>query len=343
MSKRFRCTICVIRTICVILLIFCMGCIENEQTAITENLENNNSVSELKRNLVEDYYKKLDKAGEMASYINHMKVINPYSRPRMDYAFDEEVFYMNESEIEKIEYERGIITLNRQPLHFVDFSKIEELGTSNDTKINSTIIKSIVYTAFTPAYNLGNEQINRIVFSRNILLKRCSTEAEKNTLSEYFKTLDTWSKFKACLVYANVPMSTSDENRTFVIDNVEAMNIITSLEWKQTDLEDYFEFLDSSGFDSAENLLNFTRQFRVAKQNVNNGFSSREIKKIYEARKFVIVNIPQNSEQNNDISKSDLQMYFNQCDIADLSSQDSQQSKANVTIATTCTSAVTGC
>lgn len=288
-----------------------MGCIGNEQTAITENLENNNPSNEVKINLVEGYYKKLDKAGEMASYINHMKVINPYNRPRMDYVFDEEVFYMNESELEKIEYERGIITLNRQPLHFVNLSKIEELEISNDTKINSTILNPIVYTAFTPTYNLDDEQINCIKLSRNILLKRCSTEAEKNRLSEYFKTLDTWSKFKDCLVYANVPMSTSDENRTFVIANAEAMNIITGLEWKQTDMEKYFEFLDSSGFDSSDNMLNFTRQFRIAKQNIDNESSPREKKKIYEARKFVIANFPQNS---NDINKSDIQMYFNQCD-----------------------------
>lgn len=289
-------------------MIFCIGCIENEQRAIVTNIENNNSTNEIEINLVEDYYKELDKAEEMASYINNIQLINYYNRPRMDYVFDEEVFYMNESELEKVEYERAMITLNRQPLHFVNLNKIEEFGTSD---YNNTHINSIVYTAFTPMYNLDDEQTNCIMFSRNILLKHCSTEAEKNTLSEYFKTLDTWSKFKNSLVYANVPMNNSDENRTFVIDNVEDMDIIIGLEWKQADMEQYFEFLDKSGFDSSDNMLNFARQFRMAKQNINNESSSRKQEKIYEAREFVIANFPQNS---NDIDKSDIQKYFKQCD-----------------------------
>lgn len=301
MSKIFRYAI-------VTLLIFCIGCIENEQRAIVTNIENNNSTNEIEINLVEDYYKELDKAEEMASYINNIQLINYYNRPRMDYVFDEEVFYMNESELEKVEYERAMITLNRQPLHFVNLNKIEEFGTSD---YNNTHINSIVYTAFTPMYNLDDEQTNCIMFSRNILLKHCSTEAEKNTLSEYFKTLDTWSKFKNSLVYANVPMNNSDENRTFVIDNVEDMDIIIGLEWKQADMEQYFEFLDKSGFDSSDNMLNFARQFRMAKQNINNESSSRKQEKIYEAREFVIANFPQNS---NDIDKSDIQKYFKQCD-----------------------------
>lgn len=301
MSKIFRYAI-------ITLLIFCIGCIENEQRAIVTNIENNNSTNEIEINLVENYYKELDKAEEMASYINNIQLINYYNRPRMDYVFDEEVFYMNESELEKVEYERAMITLNRQPLHFVNLNKIEEFGTSD---YNNTHINSIVYTAFTPMYNLDDEQTNCIMFSRNILLKHCSTEAEKNTLSEYFKTLDTWSKFKNSLVYANVPMNNSDENRTFVIDNVEDMDIIIGLEWKQADMEQYFEFLDKSGFDSSDNMLNFARQFRMAKQNINNESSSRKQEKIYEAREFVIANFPQNS---NDIDKSDIQMYFKQCD-----------------------------
>lgn len=301
MSKIFRYVI-------ITLLIFCIGCIENEQRAIVTNIENNNSTNEIERNLVEDYYKELDKAEEMASYINNIQLINYYNRPRMDYVFDEEVFYMNESELEKVEYERAMITLNRQPLHFVNLNKIEEFGTSD---YNNTHINSIVYTAFTPMYNLDDEQTNCIMFSRNILLKHCSTEAEKNTLSEYFKTLDTWSKFKNSLVYTNVPMNNSDENRTFVIDNVEDMDIIIGLEWKQADMEQYFEFLDKSGFDSSDNMLNFARQFRIAKQNINNESSSRKQEKIYEAREFVIANFPQNS---NDIDKLDIQKYFKQCD-----------------------------
>ncbi|MCO5382425.1 MAG: hypothetical protein NHB15_10360 [Methanosarcina barkeri] len=84
-------------------------------------------------------------------------------------------------------------------------------------------------------------------------------------LSEYFKTIDTWSKFKDSLVYANVPMN-SDENRTFVVDNVEDVDVITDLKWKQTDLEQYFEFLDSSGFDSSDEMLIFARQFRITKK-----------------------------------------------------------------------------
>lgn len=298
----FRCTICII------LLIFCIGCIESEQRVIVENIKNSNSTNEVKINLVEDYYKELDKAGEMASYINNMQLMNYYNRPRIDYVFDEEVFYMNESELEKIEYERAIITLNRQPIFFTNLNKIEEFGTSNYT---NTHINSIVYAAFTPLYNLDDEQTNCIIFSRNILLKHCSTEAEKNTLSEYFKTIDTWSKFKDSLVYANVPMNNSDENRTFVIDNVEDMDIIIGLKWKQADLEQYFEFLDSSGFNSSDDLLTFTRQFRTARQNINNELSDREREKIYSAREFVITNFPQNSA---DINKSDIQMYFNQCD-----------------------------
>ncbi len=302
MSKIFRCTICVI------LFIFCVGCIENEQRAIRGNSENNNSTSEVQINLVEDYYKELDKAGEMADYINHMELLNYYNRPRIDYVFDEEVFYMNESELAKIEYKRAIITLNRQSIHFVNLNNIEEFGTSNYT---NTHINSIVYAAFTPMYNLDDEQTNCIIFSRNILLKHCSTEAEKNTLSEYFKTIDKWSKFKNSLVYANVPMNNSDENRTFVVDNVEDMDVITDLEWKQTDLEHYFEFLDSSGFDSSDEMLIFARQFRIAKQNINNELSDREREEISSAREFVITNFPQNS---NDINRSDIQMYFYQCD-----------------------------
>ncbi|AKB46603.1 hypothetical protein MSKOL_0826 [Methanosarcina sp. Kolksee] len=301
MSKIFRYAI-------ITLLIFCIGCIENEQRAIVTNIENNNSTNEIEINLVEGYYKELDKAEEMASYINNIQLINYYNRPRMDYVFDEEVFYMNESELEKVEYERAMITLNRQPLHFVNLNKIEEFGTSD---YNNTHINSIVYTAFTPMYNLDDEQTNCIMFSRNILLKHCSTEAEKNTLSEYFKTLDTWSKFKNSLVYANVPMNNSDENRTFVIDNVGDMDIIIGLEWKQADMEQYFEFLDKSGFDSSDNMLNFARQFRIAKQNINNESSSRKQEQIYEAREFVIANFPQNS---NDIDKSDIQKYFKRCD-----------------------------
>jgi len=300
-SKIFRYAI-------ITLLIFCIGCIENEQRAIVTNIENNNSTNEIEINLVEGYYKELDKAEEMASYINNIQLINYYNRPRMDYVFDEEVFYMNESELEKVEYERAMITLNRQPLHFVNLNKIEEFGTSD---YNNTHINSIVYTAFTPMYNLDDEQTNCIMFSRNILLKHCSTEAEKNTLSEYFKTLDTWSKFKNSLVYANVPMNNSDENRTFVIDNVGDMDIIIGLEWKQADMEQYFEFLDKSGFDSSDNMLNFARQFRIAKQNINNESSSRKQEQIYEAREFVIANFPQNS---NDIDKSDIQKYFKRCD-----------------------------
>jgi hypothetical protein len=286
-----------------------MGCIGNEQRAIKENIENNNSSSKVEINLVENYYEELDKAGKMASYINNMQSINYYNRPGIYYVFDEEVFYMNESELEKIEYEKATITLNRQSIFFTNLNKIEEFGTSNYT---DTHINSIVYTAFTPMYNLDDEQTNCIIFSRNILLKHCSTEAEKNTLNEYFKTIDTWSKFKDNIVYANVPMNNnSDESRTFVIDNVEDMDVITGLEWKQADLEQYFEFLDSSGFNSSDDMLIFARQFRIANRNINSESSDREQQIISDAREFVITNFPQNSS---DINKSDVQMYFNQCD-----------------------------
>jgi len=277
-----------------------VGCIENEQRAIVESIENNNSTNEAQITIVEDYYKELDKAGEMASYINNMKLIDYYNRPRILYMFDEEVFYMNESELAKLEYEKATITLNRQSLHFVNLNKIEEFGISNYT---NTHINSIVYTAFTPMYNLDDEQTNCIIFSRNILLKHSSTEAEKNMLNEYFKTIDTWSKFKDSLVYANVPMNNnSDENRTFVIDNIEDMNVITGLEWKQADLEQYFEFLDSSGFNSPDDMLIFARQFRIAKRNIYSESSDREQKIISDAREFVITNFPQN---RSDINKSD--------------------------------------
>lgn len=285
-----------------------MGCIESEQRVIAENVESSNSTNNVEINLVEDYYKELDKAGEIAYYINHMKLINFYNRPKIVYAFDEEVFYMNESELAKVKYERATITLNRQPIHFVDLNKIEEFGTSNYT---NTHINSIVYTAFMPMYNLNDEQINCIIFSRNILLKHCSTEAEKNTLSEYFKTMDTWSEFKDSLIYANVPMNNSDENRTFVIDNVEDMDIIIDLEWKQADLEQYFAFLDSSGFDSSDDMLIFARQFRIAKRNINSESADREREKISDAREFVITNFPQNGR---DINRSNIRMYFNQYD-----------------------------
>lgn len=286
-----------------------MGCIENEQRAIVESIENNNSTNEAQITIIEDYYKELDKAGEMASYINNMKLIDYYNRPRILYMFDEEVFYMNESELAKLEYEKATITLNRQSLHFVNLNKIKEFGTLNYT---NTHINSVVYTAFTPMYNLDDEQTNCIVFSRNILLKHISTEAEKNMLNEYFKKIDTWSKFKDSLVYANVPMNNnSDENRTFVIDNVEDMNVITGLDWKQADLEQYFEFLDSSGFNSSDDMLIFARQFRIANRNIYSESSDREQKTISDAREFVITNFPQN---RSDINKSDVQIYFNQCD-----------------------------
>jgi len=294
-------------TLYLILFIFCVGCIE-EQKVITENIENKSSTNEIQINLVEDYYKKLDKAGEMAHYINNIQLINYYNRPRIDYVFDEEVFYMNESELEKIEYERAIITLNRQPIHFTDLNKIEEFGTSNYT---NTHINSIVHTAFTPLYNLDDEKTNCIIFSRNILLKHCSTENEKNTLNRYFKTIDTWNRFKDSLTYANVPMNNSDENRTFVINNVEDMDTIIGLGWKQDDMVQYFEFLDSSGFNSSEDMLTFSRQFRIARQNINEKSSYREREKIYSAREFVITNFPQNS---NDINRSDIQIYFNHYD-----------------------------
>jgi len=304
MSKIFRCTIFLI------LLIFCVGCIETEQKVILENIENNDSTNEVQIAIVEDYYKELVKAGEMASYINNMKSINYYNRPRIIYQFDEEVFYMNESELAKLEYEKATITLKRQSLHLVNLNKIEEFGTSNYT---NTHINSVVYTAFTPMYNLDDEQTNCIIFSRNILLKHCSTEIERNTLNEYFKTIDIWSKFKDSLAYTNVPMNNnSDKNRTFAINNVEDMNVITGLEWKQADLEQYFEFLDSSGFNSSDDMLIFVRQFRIAKRNINNESSDREQKLISDAREFVISNFPQNSSN---INKTDVQMYFNQCDM----------------------------
>ena len=61
-------------------------------------------------------------------------------------------------------------------------------------------------------------------------------------------------------------MNNPDTNRTFIIDNVEDMNKITGFKWKQTDLKQYFEFLDSSGFNSSNNMLNFVANFELQKE-----------------------------------------------------------------------------
>ena len=111
---------------------------------------------------------------------------------------------------------------------------------------------------------------------------------------------------------ANVPMNNPDTNRTFIIDNVEDMNKITGFKWKQTDLKQYFEFLDLSGFNSSNNMLIFARQFRIAKRNVNNKSSDGEREIIYNAREFVIANFPKIDSSG--IYRSDIQMYFNHCD-----------------------------
>lgn len=283
-----------------------MGCIDNEQKVITEK-ENNNSINKVQTNLVDNYFQKLEKASEIAYYLNNMNLVNSYSRPRIIFMFDEEYYYMNESEKNKVEYENALIELENCTIHFINLNKIEGLETPNTA---SDYINSIVYTAFTPLYNIDNEQTIYITDSRNILLKHCSTETEKNALSEYFKTIDIWSKFKDCLVYANVPMNSSDTNRTFVINNVEGMNTITGLKWKQADLKQYFEFLDSSGFHSSSEMLTFSRQFRIAQRNINNELPGAERDKIYNAREFVIANFPQYND--NGIQKSDIQLYFNQ-------------------------------
>lgn len=285
-----------------------MGCIDNEQKIITEKAENN-SINEVQINLIDNYFQKLEKSSEMAYYINNMNLVNSYSRPRIFFLFDEEYFYMNESEKNKVEYENASIELDNCTIHFINLNEIEGLET-HDTAYD--YMNSIVYTAFTPLYNIDNEQTIHITNSRNILLKHCSTETEKNALSKYFKTIDTWSKFKDCLVYANVPMNKSDTNRTFVINNVEGMNTITGLKWKQADLKQYFEFLDSSGFHSSAEMLTFSRQFRIAQKSINSELSYAEKDKIYNAREFVIANFPQYSD--NGIKKSDIQLYFNQHD-----------------------------
>jgi hypothetical protein len=286
-----------------------VGCIDNKQKIIMKNIENNNSTNEVQMTLVDDYYKELEKAGEIAHYIDNMNLINNYNRPKINFVFDEDYFYMNESEKDKVEYENALIELDNCTIHLIDLNKIEGLEKSDNAY---DYINSIAYTAFTPVYNLGNEQIIRITNSRNILLKHCSTEFEKNMLSKYFKIIDVWSKFKDSLAYANVPMNNSDTNRTFVIDNVEDMDIITGLKWKQTDLRQYFEFLDSSGFNSSDDLLTFARQFRIAQRSINSESSDGEREKVYNARKFVIANFPQYSD--NGIHRSDIKMYFTQCD-----------------------------
>jgi len=286
-----------------------MGCIDNEQKIITEKAENNNSINEVQINLVDNYFQKLEKSSEMAYYLNNMNLVNSYSRPRILFLFDEEYYYMNESEKSKVEYENASIELDNCTIHFINLNKIEGLETPNNAY---DYINSIVYAAFTPLYNVDNEQTIYITDSRNILLKHCSTETEKNKLSEYFKTIDIWSKFKDCLAYTNVPMNSSYINRTFVINNVEGMNTITGQKWKQADLKQYFEFLDSSGFHSSNEMLTFSRQFSIAQRNTNNELSDAEKDKIYNAREFVIANFPQYND--NSIKKSDIQLYFNQHD-----------------------------
>ncbi|ABE53036.1 Hypothetical protein Mbur_2167 [Methanococcoides burtonii DSM 6242] len=294
----FRCTICIV------LVIFCMGCIENEQEVSVEDITSEEDILFINNN-----YKELDEAGDMASYICQMEVMDYYSQPNVAYVFDEEVFYMNESERAKVEYTEAIIHFNRTPIHFIDLNKIEEFGELNYSRSH---LNSIVSSAFTPMYGVDGEQLNCIIYSRNILLNHCMSKEHEDRLRGAFKIIDTWAKFRDSMIQANVPMNRSDANRTFVLDNVEDMNVIMDLNWKQADLEQYFDFLDTSGFNSSNDLLMFARQFRIAKKCIDDKASNSERNKIYEAREYVIANFPLYSDAG--IQKSDIKVYFYRCD-----------------------------
>lgn len=288
----------------------CMGCIENKQKTDIEDPNAITPVSEEDIAFIDSFARELDEAEKMASTINKMKVMDYYSQPNPNgYIFPEEVFYMNESERTKVEFTESIINFNRTPIHFVGLNKIEEFG---DVKYGRSHLNSIVFAAFTPMYGAEDEQLNCIIFSRNILLNHCFNDEHEERLKNTLQIIDTWGQFRYSIIQANVPMNFSDTNRTFAIDNVEDMNVIMNMGWKQDDLEQYFNFLDTSGFNSSEELLTFSRQFTTAEKCIDNNTSDSRQKKINEAREYVIDNFPQYSD--NGIEKSDLCSYFDLCD-----------------------------
>nr|WP_321496350.1 hypothetical protein [uncultured Methanolobus sp.] len=302
MSKTLGCAICLI------VFILCMGCIENKQVQLIDEDECENTrnlLTEEKISLIDNFAKDIDDAEEIASYVEQMKVIDFYSRPKAGYIFGEEAFYMNDDELEKLEYTESLIHFNRTPIHFVDLNNIEEFG---DVEYGRSHLNALISSAFTPMYGFEDEQLNCIIFSRNILLNHCLSEEHKERLKDALKTVDTWSQFRESMINANVPINGSDVNRTFAIDNVENVNVIMKTEWRQDDLKKYFEFLDSSGFNSSEELLSFARQFTVAKKSIDDDMSESTKVKILDARVSVVANFPQYSDEG--IQKDDMRTYL---------------------------------
>ena len=112
----------------------------------------------------------------MADCINNMNLVNSYSRPKIIYIFNEDYYYMNESEKDKIECENALIELKNCTIHFINLNKIEGLEESNNAY---DYINSIVYTAFTPVNNLENEQNISITSSRDMLLRHRPQKLKK--------------------------------------------------------------------------------------------------------------------------------------------------------------------
>jgi hypothetical protein len=303
-NKVFQCIICIT------LLLFCIGCIENKQKIDVEDLNTSTSLTEEDIAFVDNFSKELDEAEEIASYVKQMEIIDFYNRPNANgYIFPEEVFYMNESELAKVEFTESVIHFNRTPIHFVGLNKIEEFG---DVKYGRSHLNALVSAAFTPTYGVDDEQLNCIIFSRNILLNHCFSGEHEDRLKSTLKIIDTWGQFRESMIHANVPINGSDANRTFAIDNVEDVNVIMKTEWKQDDLKQYFEFLDLYGFNSSEDLLTFARQFTVATKCIDDDTSESTQIKILDARVYVVTNFPQYGVEG--IQKDDMRAYFNLCD-----------------------------
>jgi hypothetical protein len=294
--------------ICLILIILCTGCIENKQVQLIdgdEYVDTRNSLTEEKISLIDNFAEDLNNAEEIASYVQQMEVIDFYSRPKAGYIFGEVAFYRDEDELENLEYTESLIHFNRTPIHFVGLNNIEEFG---DVEYGRSHLNAIISSAFTPMYGAEDEQLNCIIFSRNILLNHCLSEEHKKRLVSALKTVDTWGQFRESMIHTNVPINGSDANRTFAIDNVGDVNVIMNTEWDQDDLKQYFEFLDSSGFNSSEELLSFARQFTVAKKSINDDMSESTHVKINNARVYVVANFPQYSDEG--IQKDDMRAYL---------------------------------
>ena len=269
-------------------------------------MDTRNPLTEEKITLIDNFAKDLNDAKEIASYVEQMEVIDFYSRPNANgYIFGEEVFYMNEDELDKLEYTESIIHFNRTPIHFVGLNNIEEFG---DVEYGRSHLNALINSAFTPMYGVEDEQLNCIIFSRNILLNHCLSGEHKERLKNTLKIVDTWGQFRESMIHANVPINGSDANRTFAIDNVEDVNVIMNTEWNQDDLKQYFEFLEASGFNSSEELLSFARQFTVAKKSINDDMSESAHVKIDNARVYVVANFPQYNDEG--IQKDDMRAYL---------------------------------